>query len=248
MPSPSATISRASAVQTSRSAAANCSSRAGLRSTPLAPFASSTTASFVEHSPSTEIRLKLSLDRRPQELDRLSGLERIVGRDDREHRREPRVDHPRALRHPPDHESVTVDGGLLRPAIGGHDRLRRRSTAVVRERRPPPHARPRAHAPSAAALRSRRSRERRSPRAGARAQTPSPPRSAPHPRDPPHPSRHSRHPRSRRPPAAGRPRDARFETTTGAARMRLVVQTAAPTAGVADRTSARSGPDRRMPA
>ena len=34
-------------------------SDAGVRSIPLAPFASRQTASFVEHSPSTEIELKL---------------------------------------------------------------------------------------------------------------------------------------------------------------------------------------------
>ncbi len=40
----------------------------------------------------------------------------------------------------------------------------------------------------------------------------------------------------------------RFDTTTGAARTRFVVQTAAPTARAVDRTTARSGPDRRIPA
>ena len=56
-PSPSATICCDRSAQTRRSASANASSLAGVRSTLLAPFASSTTASFVEHSPSTEIEL-----------------------------------------------------------------------------------------------------------------------------------------------------------------------------------------------
>ena len=59
-PSPSTTICRASSPQTFRTASASSSSLAGVRSTPLAPFASRITASFVEHSPSTEIALKLA--------------------------------------------------------------------------------------------------------------------------------------------------------------------------------------------
>ena len=134
MPSPSATISRASAAQTSPSAAANCSSRAGVRSTPLAPFASRTTASFVEHSPSTEIRLKLSSP--PAAGTRWARrLERVVRRDDGEHRGEPRMDHPRALRHPSDDEPVALGDGLLRPAIGGDDRVRRRRRRRLRAAR-----------------------------------------------------------------------------------------------------------------
>ncbi len=43
-----------------RSASANASSVAGVRSIPAAPEESSTTASFVEHSPSTVIALKLT--------------------------------------------------------------------------------------------------------------------------------------------------------------------------------------------
>ena len=59
-PSPSATICRARSAQTSRSAAANRSSETASRPTPDAPLASRTTASFVEQSPSTEIRLNVA--------------------------------------------------------------------------------------------------------------------------------------------------------------------------------------------
>ena len=45
---------------------------AGVRPIPLAPLASRQTASFVEHSPSTEIELKLR-DGRPEVVDRLAG-------------------------------------------------------------------------------------------------------------------------------------------------------------------------------
>ena len=58
-PSPSATICLASSPQTVRRQSANCSSEAGVRVILLAPFASNTTVSLVEHSPSTEIALKL---------------------------------------------------------------------------------------------------------------------------------------------------------------------------------------------
>src|SRR5262249_34582176 len=54
-PSPSATICRASSAHTA------CSASANAPSSPRLPFAlERTTASFVEHSPSTEIELKLS--------------------------------------------------------------------------------------------------------------------------------------------------------------------------------------------
>ena len=59
-PSPSTTICFASSPHTVRRQSAKSSSVAGVRSTPLAPFASSRTVSFVEHSPSTEIALKLA--------------------------------------------------------------------------------------------------------------------------------------------------------------------------------------------
>jgi len=59
-PSPSSTICRERSAQTSPSASPNARSVSGVRSIPLAPFASRITASLVEHSPSTEIRLKLS--------------------------------------------------------------------------------------------------------------------------------------------------------------------------------------------
>ena len=58
------------------------------------------------------------VDRRAQELDRLAGLERVVGRDDGEHRREVGVDHPGALRHPADREAGAVRDRLLRARVG----------------------------------------------------------------------------------------------------------------------------------
>ena len=60
-------------------------------------------------------------------------LERIVRREDGEHRRERRVDHPGALRHPAHDEPVTVRDGRLRPRVGREDRLRRRRAAAGRE-------------------------------------------------------------------------------------------------------------------
>ena len=116
-PSPSATICvRQLGADGAAARAANALSVAGVRSICAAPEESSTTASFVEHSPSTVIALKLIVDGGPQEVDRLARLERIVGRDDREHRREVRVDHPRALRHAADGEPVAVRDRRLRRA------------------------------------------------------------------------------------------------------------------------------------
>ena len=60
-PSPSATILPGELRRTPRRAPP--SNAASSRARATAPFASSTTVSFVEHSPSTEIALKLSLDR-----------------------------------------------------------------------------------------------------------------------------------------------------------------------------------------
>ena len=59
-PSPSATTCEESSRHRERSASAKASSVAGVRSRFEAPEASRTTASFVEHSPSTEIELKLA--------------------------------------------------------------------------------------------------------------------------------------------------------------------------------------------
>ena len=107
-------------------------SRACARS-PLAPFASRITVSFVEQSPSTVIALNVS-STAGREARRLARLERVVGRDDREHRREVGVDHPGALRHPADGEAVARRERLLRLRVGGHDRVRRLVPAVVGER------------------------------------------------------------------------------------------------------------------
>ncbi len=59
-PSPSATIWPARSAQTARRHSSNVASLAAERVAPPAPFASRTTVSFVEHSPSTEMALKLS--------------------------------------------------------------------------------------------------------------------------------------------------------------------------------------------
>ena len=86
-------------------------------------------------------RVEARVDRGPQELDRLARLERVVGRDDREHRRELRVDHPGALRHAADREARPPRGDrLLRVRVRRHDRLGRVVAAVPRERRGGPHA------------------------------------------------------------------------------------------------------------
>ena len=80
------------------------------------------------------MRLKRRVDRRAQEGVDLRRGERKVGRDDREHRGEPGVDHSRALRHPADGEPVARDGALLRPAVGREDRLRSGSASFRPER------------------------------------------------------------------------------------------------------------------
>jgi len=51
------------------------------------------------------------------------GLERVVGGDDRKHRRHLRVDHPRALGHPAAVKPAPARDGLLRGRVGGEDRL-----------------------------------------------------------------------------------------------------------------------------
>ena len=102
-----------------------------MRSIPEAPFASRMTASFVEQSPSTEIELKLSSTAGRRNSIGSPGRERVVGRDDREHRRQVGVDHPGALRHAADGEAGPGRDGLLRLRVRGHDRRRPR-----RSRRP----------------------------------------------------------------------------------------------------------------
>ena len=78
-------------------------------------------------------RVEARLDRGAEERDRVARLERIVGRDDGEHRREVRVDHPRALGHAADREAGPVCDGRLRLRVGGENRLRRIAAAVCRE-------------------------------------------------------------------------------------------------------------------
>ena len=63
-PSPSITIWRDRSAHTSLRAEANSRSVCRVRSIPLAPLASRITASLVEQSPSTEMRLKLSFTAR----------------------------------------------------------------------------------------------------------------------------------------------------------------------------------------
>ena len=79
-------------------------------------------------------RVEARLDRGAEERDRVARLERIVGRDDREHRREVRVDHPGALGHAADREPGPVRDGRLRLRVGGENRLRRIAAAVGGER------------------------------------------------------------------------------------------------------------------
>ena len=61
---------------------------------------------------------------------RLAGRERVVGGDDREHRREARVDHPGALRHPADREAAAA----RRPPPSAHVSVVRIASAAS----PPP--------------------------------------------------------------------------------------------------------------
>ena len=142
---------------------------AGVRSIPLAPFASRQTASFVEHSPSTVIELKLRSTAGRRKSTASPGLERVVGRDDREHRRELRVDHPRALCHPADGEAVHGDRRLLRARVGRENRLGGVRPAARPRVRAPRHAGRRAPCRAEAASRSRRSRGRAPPRRRGRA-------------------------------------------------------------------------------
>ena len=129
-PSPSSTIWRARS-RTPRRARPRTLRRLPDRArSRSAPFASSTTASFVEHSPSTEMRLKLASTAGRRSSTRLARLERVVGRDDREHRREARVDHPGALRHPADGEARPARPRNLRPVVRRQDRGRRRVASV----------------------------------------------------------------------------------------------------------------------
>ena len=193
-PSPSATIWRGEVAADVRERRRERGVGRGVRSTGAAPFASSTTASFVEHSPSTEIALKLVVDGGAQELDRLARLERVVGRDDREHRREVRVDHPGALRHAADGEAVAVRDRRLRLRVGGEDRLGRVVAAVGGERGGCGVEAGERCAPSAAARRSRRSRARAPAPARGRAARPRARRSRARRARPARRSRRSRRP------------------------------------------------------
>ena len=121
---------------------------------PLAPFASRTTASFVEQSPSTEIRLKLFADGRSQERLGLARVERVVGRDHDEHRREARMDHPGPLRHPSDGEARPMRDRDLGPGVRCQDRARRGAAALGRRVAGGGAGRPRAPCPPAAPRRS----------------------------------------------------------------------------------------------
>ena len=148
-----------------------------------------------------------------------------------EHRREPGVDHPRALRHPADGEAVAATGSAsARGRSSGSPRARRR-------RRPARAGRPRRshageHASRAAAeRRSRRSRGRRPAPGEGRAPPRPRPQSPPRRRSRARPWPRLRRPSSRRLPAARASSRCRRETMTGAACTRFVVQTAAPTAG-----------------
>ena len=246
-PSPSETISRASAAQTSWSAAASC---CVARRAPLEA------ARAVREQHDSVVRRALAVDRdavearvdrRAQDVDRLARLERVVGRDDGEHRREPRMDHPGALRHATDDEAVAVGDGLLRPAVGREDRGGGIRATVRRERCGGVANSCERHVRSAAERRSRPSTGRRPGRSRGRAPPPPRPRSARRGRCP-LPVAALATPAFTTTACGSADSRWRLETTTGAARTRFVVHTAAPTAGTVERTSARSGPDRRMPA
>ena len=79
-------------------------------------------------------RIEAHVDRGAQELDRLTRLERIVRRQYRQHRRELRVDHSRALRHAADGEARAPSRGFLRMRVRGHDRRRGVAAAVDAQR------------------------------------------------------------------------------------------------------------------
>ena len=109
-PSPSATICRARSEQTPASASSVPESRR------CRPFASSTTASFVEQSPSTEMRLNdcstAGRGTRPPRPGRAGSPSSRPPR-----RREAGMDHPCALRHAPDGEPGAGADGRLRPRM-----------------------------------------------------------------------------------------------------------------------------------
>ena len=105
--------------------------------TPLAPLASANTQSLVEHSPSTVIALNVtSVDGRQRALQQRR-LDLRVGRDDAQHGRHQRLDHPRALGDAADAEacrpaSSTSTAASFGKRIGRHDRARRGRAAVAR--------------------------------------------------------------------------------------------------------------------
>ena len=70
-----------------------------------------------------------------EEVDRLSEVERIVRREYGKHRRQSRMDHPRALGHASDDEAVGAHDRLLRPAVGRENRCGGGVSAVRPERR-----------------------------------------------------------------------------------------------------------------
>ena len=133
-PSPSATI-------WPREVGADLAERGGERRRAQRPLDA---ARAVREQHDRVVRRALAVDRDPvearvdggaEEAARLARLERVVGRDDRQHRREAGMDHPRALRHPADGEPAARDGRLLRAAVGREDRAGRGRAAVRRERR-----------------------------------------------------------------------------------------------------------------
>ena len=149
------------------SAAPSASASAPLAVTPPAPFASTTSVSFVDSEPSTETRLSEASAALRSSSASTAGSTIGVGRGGHDRRRDVGADHPGALAHHADAHLAAAQ--RARRACSSSPTRRWCGSHRRRRRRPPPRARPRParcrarSPPSAAACRSRRS-SRRPPR------------------------------------------------------------------------------------
>ena len=133
-PSPSATICAASSLQTRRSASTNASSLAGVALDRRRSGGEQHDRVVRRALAVDRDRVEARVDGGAEEVDRLALRERVVGRDDGEHRRQVGVDHPAALRHPADGEAGAVGDRGLRVRVRGEDRVGRVGAALDRER------------------------------------------------------------------------------------------------------------------
>ena len=112
------------------------SSDSGATITPLAPDAIRIAVSLVESWPSTEMRSNERLTQTPSSRSAVSGSQRRVGLDEAEHRREARLDHPRALGLRADAARVPGRQRDVERRAASRTRRSWRSRARTRRRRP----------------------------------------------------------------------------------------------------------------